>query len=631
MVKSTEKKQNTIKSAIFREWDSFITVESTKRKIKSDQVKEMPGTMIMGISIVTPEEAENKGHYQYGESFEAFINSICELTPKIEKLILVETGYLHRHNLALEKQISLEAAENKAKECGQYWKAQHQSIIDKLKENHGIEVEVHSWEEWYQSPQAKKHLQKIEELHVNDLTLQSTLEEEAQKQVNKTFRNKFAIDNAILNSIFGRLRQLDGSMPKGKKKLPNTDNVLTEIETAFLNRLKQYKTLLIKNELEEVLLGSIEGTIRAISTTPQEDLKPAVFSQLYEQLTQLLNTVQNPFIESSKIYLLEEAAACLWFKELLEQTPFNIPVMTYKSKTPQPVFEYALNKLLEKNRFSFVGYDIHNKIKPQLITQNTPDFHYSTNKNMSSSLKNPESIPHPMQQPSKLSHSTHKKETSSIPIIAHSARSATHIRPNQPQPVANISNPHQNKRTRSGTLNTSSASSLGTSPKRGFLRFFSHLKSREYQPKQYQSEYADLIDTIITDIKGLRKLGMKEERATQMIQDLLFGVYEALPEDMDPQKRKEARKAIINSVFTEVQETAQPEILRELARLIEIENKRSPSPTAMQQDSSRSNSPSSFFYPAAPTSAPINKQNNTLTPRSSSSSTRSSDKTIKVF
>lgn len=84
--------------------------------------------------------------YQQGESFRAFcqlLNQEYELNKRINKLIVVETGYLKRHYIRLDPSLSTENATNKAKQWGEDWVKNHRVYLETLK----IPYEVKRWNE----------------------------------------------------------------------------------------------------------------------------------------------------------------------------------------------------------------------------------------------------------------------------------------------------------------------------------------------------------------------------------------------------------------------------------------------------------------------------------------------------
>jgi hypothetical protein len=84
--------------------------------------------------------------YQQGESFKAFCHLLSqeyELNKSINKLIVVETGYLKRHYIRLNPKLNIEEATAKAKHWGAEWVKKHKLYLEKLP----VPYEVKSWEE----------------------------------------------------------------------------------------------------------------------------------------------------------------------------------------------------------------------------------------------------------------------------------------------------------------------------------------------------------------------------------------------------------------------------------------------------------------------------------------------------
>lgn len=84
--------------------------------------------------------------YQQGDNFKAFcelLNREYELNKRVSKLLVLETGYLKRHYLRLDPQLSIETADDKAREWGQDWAKRHKLYLEELQ----IPYEIKSWEE----------------------------------------------------------------------------------------------------------------------------------------------------------------------------------------------------------------------------------------------------------------------------------------------------------------------------------------------------------------------------------------------------------------------------------------------------------------------------------------------------
>ncbi|WP_218814504.1 hypothetical protein [Rickettsiella endosymbiont of Dermanyssus gallinae] len=84
--------------------------------------------------------------YQQGESFNAFcqlLNQEYELNKRVNKLIILETGYLKRHYIRLDATLSIEDANEKARQWGKEWIKSHKVHLEGLQ----IPYEIKSWEE----------------------------------------------------------------------------------------------------------------------------------------------------------------------------------------------------------------------------------------------------------------------------------------------------------------------------------------------------------------------------------------------------------------------------------------------------------------------------------------------------
>jgi hypothetical protein len=99
------------------------------------------GQCASAVSIISIDQ-----HYQQGDKFKAFCLAINEEYEKknLNKLTIVETGYLKKHYLRLDKcYSSVDEADSAAIQLGESWAEKQQSSLDLLE----IPNKVISWKD----------------------------------------------------------------------------------------------------------------------------------------------------------------------------------------------------------------------------------------------------------------------------------------------------------------------------------------------------------------------------------------------------------------------------------------------------------------------------------------------------
>jgi|GEM_PF-6279036 len=307
------------KKVNFPNWEKFLQ-ENCKQTGEIE--------IIMGISMVSSEKAPN--HYQNGAIFASFCEEVLKIHKELQSsgrtlsLTVVLTGVLHRHNIAIQDNISLKAALEKARKKDNEWRNGsisrtewkgchhagllngHYSIMQKIFQE-AMPFQVRTLDEWIfengeKTQIAKESFATVKSLYDDEEkpALRQAIQQIAQEKVRRELLPRF-------NNAYERLEQ------NINRNTGDNSSTIGQIQKAVNEIMNQEKMVHNKG----FLTGDEKTAIEEIQTfkpggksakTKQEHLQ-----KIIPVAKHLFQRVEDTFVASAKDYLLEEASTVFFF------------------------------------------------------------------------------------------------------------------------------------------------------------------------------------------------------------------------------------------------------------------------------------------------------------------------------
>lgn len=314
------------KKVNFPNWEKFLQ-ENCKQTGEIE--------IIMGISMVSSEKAPN--HYQNGPIFASFCEEVLKIHKELQSsgrtlsLTVVLTGILHRHNIAIQDNISLKAALEKAREKDNEWRNGsisrtewkgchhagllngHYSIMQEIFQEE-MPFQVRTLDEWIfengeKTQIAEESFAKVKSLYDDKEkpALRQAIQQAAQEKVRRELLPRF-------NSAYERLEQ---NINLNTGDASSTIGQIQKAVNEIMNQEKMVDNKVFLTDDDKKAIDKIQ-TFKPggkSAKTKQEHLK-----NIIPVARHLFEKVQGTFLASAKDYLLEEASTVFFFDLLGNQS-----------------------------------------------------------------------------------------------------------------------------------------------------------------------------------------------------------------------------------------------------------------------------------------------------------------------